>query len=104
MRVERIVASALRVPLANANNSHYSRDIMIVCICHRVSDRDIARAAQEGCSSFEELQDDLCVARACGACHDCARDTFHAHAGGAAPSAFAAAHIPLFPQRDAAGI
>jgi len=53
---------------------------MIVCICHRISDRDIAQAAREGCASFEDLQDELCVATACGACHDCARNTFHEHA------------------------
>jgi bacterioferritin-associated ferredoxin len=53
---------------------------MIVCICHRVSDRDIARAAQEGCASFDELQFELSVATACGKCHDCARETFHHHA------------------------
>jgi hemin uptake protein HemP len=32
---------------------------MIVCICHRVSDRDIARAAREGCARFDELQFEL---------------------------------------------
>jgi len=52
---------------------------MIVCICHRVSDRDIAHAARHGCASFDELQDDLGVATACGACGDCARETFAAH-------------------------
>jgi bacterioferritin-associated ferredoxin len=52
---------------------------MIVCICHRVSDRDIARATREGCADFEALQDELCVATACGACHDCARKTFDEH-------------------------
>lgn len=60
---------------------------MIVCICHRVSDRDIARAAASGCTSFEELQVDTGVATRCGKCHDCARQTFQSHAGaGAAPS------------------
>jgi bacterioferritin-associated ferredoxin len=57
---------------------------MIVCVCHRVSHHDIARAVREGCTSFDELQDDLRVATACGACHDCARETFHAHACGPA--------------------
>ncbi len=52
---------------------------MIVCICHRVSDRDIARAVRAGCDSFEALQDDLRVATACGACHDCASATFREH-------------------------
>ncbi len=49
---------------------------MIVCVCHRVSDRDIAIAASSGCPSFEALQEELCVATACGACHDCAREVF----------------------------
>lgn len=49
---------------------------MIVCVCHRVSDRDIAIAASSGCPSFEALQDDLRVATACGACHDCACAVF----------------------------
>lgn len=49
---------------------------MIVCICHRVSDRDIAHAVLEGCASFDELQDHLSVGTACGACGDCARHTF----------------------------
>jgi bacterioferritin-associated ferredoxin len=52
---------------------------MIVCICHRVSDRDIARAAHEGCASFDELQTELYVATGCGACRDCAHATFHQH-------------------------
>jgi len=51
---------------------------MIVCICHRVSDRDIAREAQAGCASFEALQDELRVGTRCGACTDCARKTFAA--------------------------
>ena len=51
---------------------------MIVCVCHRVSDRDIEREVRHGCASFEELQDELRVATACGRCHDCAHDTFDA--------------------------
>ena len=58
---------------------------MIVCVCHRVSDRDIAAAVQAGTRCFEVLQDDLRVASSCGCCHDCARETFDAalsrHAG-----------------------
>lgn len=52
------------------------RVAMIVCVCHRVSDRDIARAAASGCPSFEALQEDLRVATACGACRDCACSVF----------------------------
>jgi len=49
---------------------------MIVCICHRVSDRDIAREVKAGCRDFNDLQDELRVGTACGACTDCARQTF----------------------------
>ncbi len=49
---------------------------MIVCVCHRVSDRDIEREVRHGCASFDELQDELRVGTACGSCTDCARDTF----------------------------
>lgn len=52
------------------------RSIMIVCVCHRVSDRDIAIAASSGCRSFESLQDDLRVGTACGACSECACAVF----------------------------
>jgi bacterioferritin-associated ferredoxin len=63
---------------------------MIVCVCHRVSDRDIAHAVREGCDSFDELQDHLRVATGCGACDDCARQTFDAHRGAQAPCAMVA--------------
>lgn len=49
---------------------------MIVCVCHRVSDRDIRRAVGQGCPSFESLQDELLIATACGACHDCACEVY----------------------------
>jgi len=49
---------------------------MIVRLCHRVSERDIARAVGEGTTSFEVLQDDTRVASSCGCCHDCAREVF----------------------------
>ena len=54
---------------------------MIVCVCHRVSDRDIVRAAQSGCASFDELQADTGVATRCGACRDCAQAVFTSAAG-----------------------
>lgn len=56
---------------------------MIVCVCHRVSDHAIVSEARAGCSSFEELQDTLRVATACGACTDCALDTFERGRDGA---------------------
>lgn len=51
---------------------------MIVCVCHRVTDRDIAREAGS-CADFDALQEQLRVGTACGACLDCARQTFERH-------------------------
>jgi bacterioferritin-associated ferredoxin len=67
---------------------------MIVCLCHRVSDRDIVAAVQTGTRCFEVLQDDLRVASSCGACHDCACQVFD--------SACAAAHATSRPEVVAA--
>jgi bacterioferritin-associated ferredoxin len=65
---------------------------MIVCVCRRVSDRDIHRAAREGTVTFDELQTDLGVATACGACLDCAQETWaQACAGTACPTTVATA-------------
>jgi bacterioferritin-associated ferredoxin len=49
---------------------------MIVCICHRVSDRDIAQAVQAGTCSFDALMDQTLIASSCGKCLDCARQAF----------------------------
>ena len=55
---------------------------MIICVCHRVSDRDIAREVAHGCRSFDALQDLTRVATGCGACVEFAQECFAAHAGG----------------------
>lgn len=63
---------------------------MIVCVCNRVSDRDIDRAVQGGTHAFDLLLDDTRVASCCGRCRDCAREVFdaacvrHGVAGGSA--------------------
>jgi len=46
---------------------------MIVCVCNRVSDREISRHAHAG-MSFDDIQLELGVATCCGACEGCARD------------------------------
>lgn len=46
---------------------------MIVCVCRRISDREIARHARAG-MSFDEIQFELGVATQCGCCESCARD------------------------------
>lgn len=53
---------------------------MIICLCHRISDRDIAREAQAGCSSFDQLQDETRVGTSCGSCLEHAREAFDGHA------------------------
>jgi len=49
---------------------------MIVCVCHRVSDRDIEREVRLGCDSFEELQEELRCGTGCGRCLEFAQDSF----------------------------
>ncbi|MGS0754055.1 (2Fe-2S)-binding protein [Roseateles sp. GG27B] len=51
---------------------------MIVCLCHRISDRDIHRNVEAGLRNFDLLQDETGLASACGCCHDCAREVFDA--------------------------
>jgi bacterioferritin-associated ferredoxin len=46
---------------------------MIVCVCRRVSDREIARHVRAG-MDFDDIQFELGVATQCGQCEDCARD------------------------------
>jgi bacterioferritin-associated ferredoxin len=46
---------------------------MIVCVCRRVSDREIARHARAG-MGFDDIQFELGVATQCGRCEGCARD------------------------------
>ena len=46
---------------------------MIVCVCHKVSDREIARHARAG-MDFNDIQFELGVATQCGQCERSARD------------------------------
>jgi bacterioferritin-associated ferredoxin len=61
--------------IVRASDCRWTRT-MIVCLCHRVSDRDISAAAQRGTTCFERLQDELNVSSSCGSCMDCAREVF----------------------------
>lgn len=45
---------------------------MIVCVCNRISDREITRHARAGLS-FDEIQLELGVATQCGCCEQSAR-------------------------------
>lgn len=68
---------------------------MIVCVCRRVSDRDIERHAKSGCASFDELQMDTGVATCCGNCNDCAREVFESARAGTPHVHYLPARIPL---------
>jgi bacterioferritin-associated ferredoxin len=46
---------------------------MIVCVCHRISDREIARHARAG-MDFKDIQFELGVATQCGQCECAARE------------------------------
>ena len=71
---------------------------MIVCVCHRVSDKQIHQHASEG-ESFEDIQIDPGVATLCGRCEDCARDAVeHCHANAAlAHGAWATMQMTRYP-------
>ena len=67
---------------------------MIVCVCRRISDREIARHARAGLS-FDEIQFELGVATQCGRCEGCARDVV---AQCSASGSVAALHNEAAPQ------
>lgn len=46
---------------------------MIVCVCNRISDREITRHARAGLS-FDDIQLELGVATCCGRCEGYARE------------------------------
>lgn len=46
---------------------------MIICVCSRVSDREIVRHAHMG-RGFDDIQLELGVGTQCGQCESCARD------------------------------
>ena len=48
--------------------------LMIICICHRVSERDIDNAVSEGAGSLCQLNERLRVGTGCGACVEHVRD------------------------------
>ncbi|MDQ5896037.1 MAG: hypothetical protein RLZZ592_1791 [Pseudomonadota bacterium] len=70
---------------------------MIICLCQRVSDRDIRTAVQSGTLSFDLLQDETGVSTRCGRCLDCARGLFDeavAQRGGCSTAALTALIAP----------
>ena len=58
---------------------------MIICVCRRISDRDIARHAHAG-MGFDDIQFELGVATQCGQCEGSAREVV-AQSSATCPSA-----------------
>ena len=72
---------------------------MIVCVCAKVSERQIHQAVASGAQSLECLQFELGVAVQCGRCSDCAsRVLCDAKAGARNPGYQHTAMIGLQPQ------
>ncbi len=69
---------------------------MIVCVCNRISDREIARQVQAGLD-FSDIQLELGVATQCGQCEGCARDLVERCAREGRPAALAARPLPPTP-------
>lgn len=67
---------------------------MIICICQRVSDRDITQMSRSG-ASFYDIQLELGVATQCRACEGCARD-LHAQCQSSGAVAFCHSADPAF--------
>ena len=75
---------------------------MIVCVCNRVSDREIARHVEQGLD-FSDIQLELGVATQCGQCESCARELVERCCGATAqaPALGDPRVTPIFIQRPA---
>lgn len=47
---------------------------MIICICNRISDRQIKEAIEKGVQTFDELRKELPVSTNCGKCRSTVED------------------------------
>jgi bacterioferritin-associated ferredoxin len=47
---------------------------MYVCVCNRISDRQIREIVNRGADSLDEVQAHLPVANCCGCCEETARE------------------------------
>lgn len=54
---------------------------MYVCVCNRVTDKEIQRAVEIGHDSLDALCSELRVGSCCGRCKDCALRLIHSVTG-----------------------
>ncbi|MYL26120.1 MULTISPECIES: bacterioferritin-associated ferredoxin [Halomonadaceae] len=52
---------------------------MYVCLCNQITDHEIRRAVEDGCSSMRQLRNELGVATQCGRCGTMAREILNEH-------------------------
>jgi len=57
---------------------------MYICLCHGITDRQIRRAVEQGCSTLGDVQQQLPVGGCCGRCEPAARELIREHATQAA--------------------
>lgn len=76
---------------------------MIVCVCKRVSDREIARCAHAG-MGFDDIQMELGIATQCGRCEDCARSVVAQCCAGTPVAALARAGHACAPSHSAISV
>ncbi|MCG8427960.1 MAG: (2Fe-2S)-binding protein [Chromatiales bacterium] len=50
---------------------------MYVCICNKVTDKEIHTAVSNGTRCLDELCGELNVGSCCGRCRECAREVLH---------------------------
>ena len=70
----RIVLIRATIPCIGSLGHQCTGKLMIICICHRVSERDIDNAVSEGAGSLCQLNERLRVGTGCGACVEHVRD------------------------------
>ncbi len=46
---------------------------MYICICNKVTDKEIKNAANSGANSMKDLRNSLNVGTSCGQCSSCAK-------------------------------
>jgi|TARA_B110000116_G_C16312135_1_gene348561 bacterioferritin-associated ferredoxin len=63
-----LFALTLKYRYGSYSSFQIVKNTMFVCVCNAVSDHQIIDAIDEGVCSFEDLQDNLGVAKTCGTC------------------------------------
>ncbi|NMP16143.1 hypothetical protein HII16_07320 [Thalassotalea sp. Y01] len=52
---------------------------MFVCICHQITEADLANAVEQGANTMKEIRDQLSVASQCGKCVQFAKQVLAEH-------------------------